>query len=164
MVIKKTHLKRNETVTLLELSDLTFSTCGNCNYECFTDKRDCPFIDDDVVKAYSAICSSDISYYIVPNYCDYPNALFFTFNERSQCYFQDEPNLLIEYLSVQKKFVVVSNTEKENFRHAFKYHVGEGEEVFTLYLSAKDFHKVSIEGDLMACEKAKQSVLDFVLK
>ena len=164
MVIKEAQLTRNKTVTLIELSDMVFSPCGSCNYECFTDKKDCPFIDDGIVKTYSTICSSDITYYIVPNYCDYPNSLFFMFNERSQCYFQDEPDLLNKYLSTQKKFVVVSNTGKENFSNAFRYHVGESDEVFILFLSTKDFHKVSIEGGLMECGKAKQTVIDFIFK
>lgn len=33
-------------------------------------------------------------YFSLPNYCNYPCANFFIFNERSQCYFQRQPKLL----------------------------------------------------------------------
>ena len=46
-----------------------------------------------VVSSKMPITDSDLSYFIVPNYCDYPCANFFIFNERSQCFFQHHPEL-----------------------------------------------------------------------
>lgn len=54
-----------------------------------------------------------------------------------------------------------SNTGQENFESAFRYHVQEGVDPDFLYLSAKRFGRVSIHGDLMDSEEARQTVLRF---
>ena len=73
-----------------------------------------PYIGDDAVAVYTAICASELTYYVVPNYIDYPNAYFFIFNERKQGFFGRNSNLIEQYLGVVKKFVIVSNTEQDN--------------------------------------------------
>ena len=50
---------------------------------------------------------------------------------------------------------------RENFESAFRYHVPEGVTPDILFLSAKKFQKVSIHGDLMDSEEARQAVLQF---
>ncbi len=61
-----------------------------------------------------AIVRSEITYFIVPNYCDYPCSNYYVFNERSQCYFQGKPALLDDYLKVPKRSIVVSNTNEDS--------------------------------------------------
>ena len=51
------------------------------------------------------------------------------------------------YLSVPKKFVVVSNTGRENFTTAFCDHITPGEKPDILFLSAAQYHKISLSGD-----------------
>lgn len=162
VVIEKTIHEKGGTVKFIELCDLDISPCGNCNYNCFKRKEDCPFINDDISYIYNLICSSDQAYYVVPNYCDFPSSLFFIFNERSQSYFQNDEEMLYHYLGIEKKFVIVSNTEEENFQQAFKYHVSENSELNLLFLSANNFNKVSIEGGLMESEQAKNIIIDYV--
>ena len=83
---------------------------------------------------------------------------------RARTYFKRDPGLLERYLSVRKKFIVVSNTGRDNFVTAFRYHVPEGEEPDVLFLSAKRFGRVSIWGDLMESEEARKEVLGFIQK
>ena len=149
-------------VTRYDIYALEMSPCGGCVYDCFENSANCPYIDDDIYKIYASICSSDMVYYIVPNYCDYPNAFFFIFNERSQCFFQGKPDKLEQYANINKKFIVLSNTEKENFRHAFKYHVSESSSVDALFLSAKSFGMNSTNGRLMKSNEAKQIVEEYI--
>ena len=149
-------------VTRFDVYALKMSPCGGCGYTCFEDSANCPYIDDDVYKVYASICSSDMAYYIVPNYCDYPNAFFFIFNERGQCFFQGKPDKLEQYINIDKRFIVLSNTEKENFRQAFNYHVSESSTNDILFLSAQSFGMNSINGGLMKSNKAKQMVEEFI--
>lgn len=151
----------NEEVKSYELSELTLTPCGGCGYECFEDREQCPYFGDSVFKLYEAVTESDLTYFIVPNYCDYPCSLFFAFNERGQCYFQKRQDRLDKYLAVKKKFIVVSNTNRDNFTAAFLYHVEETSEPDILFLEAKRFHKVSIRGDLMDSEEAREAVRQF---
>ena len=104
-----------------------------------------------------------MAYYIVPNYSDYPCAYFFAFQERSQGVFTHKPPALYEqYLQIKKKFVVVSNTEQDNFCHAFTQHIPADGKPDVLFLAAKDFDGGSIMGGIMKCPRVRQVVLDFV--
>lgn len=151
-------------VKAFDFSALRINPCGGCNYECFNNAESCPNINDPVYSLYDKITESGLSYFIVPNYCDYPCSAFFAFNERSQCYFQKRYERLEKYLSVPKKFIVVSNTGRDNFTAAFRYQISEEREPDVLFLSAKSFGKVSIRGDLMDCDEAKKAVREFAGK
>jgi multimeric flavodoxin WrbA len=150
-------------VTLYEMCDLNVSPCGKCRYECFITDNTCPYSEDDIKNIYSSINSSNFAYFVVPNYSDYPNAYFYIFNERSQSVFTHQPPELYEqYLRVSKKFVVVSNTEEENFAQAFKYHLPENCEAEILFIASKLFDKSSVSSGLMESEQARQLVIDFI--
>lgn len=148
--------------TVYDFSALSITPCGRCRYECFQQREKCPHFDDPEFTICEAIAHSDLAYFIVPNYCDYPCANFFIFNERSQCYFQNREDLLNQYLAVRKKFIVVSNTEQNNFTTAFCQHIPETSAPDVLFLSAKQFGKISIHGDLMDSENAKEMIFRFI--
>lgn len=148
--------------TFFDFSEFHITGCGACRLECFQDRMACPYIGDREFEMLDRICSSDRCYFIVPNYCDYPCANFFLFNERSQCYFQNHPELLTRYEQVPKKFLVVSNTGKEQFAAAFSQHTDKEPDI--LFLSAKSYGKVSIDGDLMSSPQAVADVRDFLWK
>lgn len=148
-------------VSVFDFSASDISPCGKCGYDCFEKAENCPYINDSVYGIYEAVTESDMTFFIVPNYCDYPCSLFFAFNERSQCYFQKNPARLEKYLSVRKKFIVVSNTNRENFVAAFRYQVAEGAEPEILFLSAKRFGKKSINGDITDSEEAEELIKQY---
>jgi multimeric flavodoxin WrbA len=150
-------------VTLYEICDLNIHPCGKCRYECFSENKSCPYADDDVKSIYSSINLSDSVYYVVPNYSNYPNAYFYAYSERSQSIFSFQPpDLYEQYLQTDKKFIVISNTEEENFKRAFQYHVPENTKPNILFLAARTFDKRSVNGGLLESEKAKQMVVNFV--
>ena len=159
-IIKK-HNEKTENTSIVAFSELHAFPCGDCNYECFGD-ADCPHRGDGLYGLYELICSCDMVYCIVPNYCDYPCSGFFVFNERSQCYFQKHPEVYPSYLKTRKKFIVVSNTNTENFKKAISFQVDEGTKPEILFLQAKSFGKVSLYGDLMTSAQARKQVIDFV--
>lgn len=105
----------------------------------------------------------EMSYFIVPNYCDFPCANFFIFSERSQCYFQKYPDRQARYALAPKKFIVVSNTGRENFRAAFAWHAGEAKPDI-LFVSARSYHRSSIDGDILASGAARDDIRRFVLR
>jgi len=144
-------------VTLFEMCNLNINPCGKCDYECFY-KDICPYDNDDIVGIYNALCSSDLAYYIIPNYIDYPNAYFFMFSERKQGYFASRPG---QYLGIKKKFVVVSNTGEENFRQILSQHVLDSDNGDFLFMATKGFDKGSPRGGMMESEKAKEVVRGF---
>ena len=154
--------KSDEKVKAYDFSDIAITPCGRCGYECFRERESCPYFSDPEFSICDSIANSDCTYFIVPNYCDYPCANFFIFNERSQCYFQRHPEQLERYLSAKKKFIVVSNTGRDNFTAAFRYHVQEGAEPDILFLSAREFGRVSIRGDLMSSPEAQKTLLRFL--
>ena len=151
-------LKRD--AVLYDFSEFSLHPCGGCGYECFAARENCPHIDDLECEMLEAIIHSEMTYFILPNYCDYPCANFFAFNERSQCFFQGRPELLDVYLSVPKRGIVVSNTNTEHFVKALAYQADREPEI--LFLSAKKYGKISIKGDLLTDEKVIRAITAFV--
>ena len=145
---------------LFDFSKHPIHPCGECEYQCFTAAHRCPYMDDMEYRILDAVTHSDLAYFIIPNYCDYPCANYFIFNERSQCYFQGHPELLDRYEKVQKRAVVVSNTNEENFIKALSYQSDTKTEI--LFLSAKRYGKVSIKGDLLTAPNAIKDIMDFI--
>lgn len=148
-------------VKYYDFSTFRLAACGQCGYECFQSRERCPHFADREFELCNAVAHSDVSFFIVPNYCDYPCSNFFIFNERSQCYFQHHEELLRRYESAPKKFITVSNTGRDNFTAAFQYHTGDAPPD-VLFLSARQFGKVSISGDLMDSPEARAAVLRFI--
>lgn len=153
---------RNEKVALYDFSAFRIEPCGACMLECFKNRENCPFFEDKAFEIYEAVENSDLAFFIVPNYCDFPCSNYFAFNERGQCYFQGHGELMERYLRIKKRFIVVSNTEKDNFIRVFQDHVAEGEQPDILFLSAGRYNRISIKGDLMEEEKAVLDLLEFV--
>lgn len=149
-----------EDAVLFCFADFEIHPCGKCGYECFASRDACPFAGDMERPLLDAVTHSERAYFVLPNYCDYPCANYYIFNERSQCFFQGRPELLAAYESVPKRFVVVSNTNEENFRQALAYQAARPPEI--LFLSAKRFGKSSIRGDLLSEPKAVDAVTAFV--
>ncbi len=150
-----------DDVRLFLFSDLSTHACGACNYECFHPSRSCPHMGDGIPAIYEAVTQSALSYFIVPNYCDYPNANYFLFCERSQCFFQRRPALYDRYLAVPKRFIVVSNTQKENFLRIFQDQIPPSNTPDVLFLAAQAYQKVSIAGDLLTSDAALRDVQAF---
>lgn len=152
----------NSGVKRFDFCNTEITPCGKCNDECFAKRENCPYINDEIFDIYDSITNCDAAFFIMPNYCDYPCANYFAFNERSQCYFQGKPKLLESYLKVKKKFIVVSNTQKENFINAFKYQIEENTVPDVLFLSAKTYGKVSIKGDVTDSGEAVTDIINFI--
>ena len=132
---------------LFDFSEFDLHPCGRCTAECFVARENCPYFEDKEYEMLDTMIHSDVVYFVLPNYCDYPCANFFIFNERSQCYFQGRPELLDNYLKVPKRSIVISNTNEENFVRALGYQSEKEPEI--LFLSAKKYGKKSIDGDLL---------------
>lgn len=150
----------NSESVLYDFSEFEIHACGRCNYECFKEREACVYIDDMECRLLETITQSDVAYFILPNYCDYPCANYFIFNERSQCYFQGRPEMLDAYLRVPKRCIVLSNTNEDNFIKALAYQTENNPDI--LFLSAKKYGKKSINGDLLTVEKAIEDITKFV--
>lgn len=153
------HIQSLTGGNVFSFAELDVHPCGRCHYECFENGADCPHIGDDLRALYEAVIHSDRAIYILPNYCDYPNANFFAFNERSLCVFSKRQDLLDAYGSMPKKFIVISGGEEDNFRAALSQHA-ESPEI--LFLRAKDYGKKSTAGDLMTAPEAIAKIESFV--
>ena len=147
---------------MFDFSTFRLQGCGACGYECFSSADSCPYRSDEEAVLLEAVTQSDLTYFVLPNYCDYPCANFFIFNERGQCWFQSRPDLLERYEKVPKRAIVVSNTEEENFRKALSYQ--SDETVEALFLSPKQYGKSSIKGDLLRDERVERVIAEFVHK
>lgn len=144
---------------VFSFADLSVHPCGQCRYECFERGEHCPHFHDDLRSIYEAILQSDCAYYILPNYCDFPNAHFFAFNERSLCVFSGNEALLEAYGRIPKKFIVISGGEENNFRAALSQH---SENPDILFLRAKDFGQRSTDGALTESPEAIAKIDSFM--
>lgn len=144
---------------IFRFSEHWIHPCRGCRYECFSGAV-CPYFGDSEYSLLEAICHSDLVYFVIPNYCDYPCANYFIFNERSQCFFQGRSELLERFLKIRKKFIVISNTNQGHFKEILSQNVKNEPEI--LFLSAKKFRKVSIRGDLAQSEQAVSEIVRFV--
>lgn len=69
-------------------------------------------------------------------------------------------SLLEKYESIDKRYIVISNTEKDNFIKVFNYHSSSQPQV--LFLSSKSVNKRSIDGDLLESQEIKSKILSFI--
>ena len=145
---------------LFDFSGFDLRPCGRCASECFTARENCPYFEDKEYEILEAIMHSKMVYFVLPNYCDYPCANYFIFNERSQCFFQGKPDLLEAYLSIPKRSIVISSTNQNNFIHALAYQSNKEPEI--LFLSAKEYGKTSINGDLLTSKDALEDIRQFI--
>lgn len=134
--------------------------CGNCNYECLKPGVQCPSITDAHRQIMDAICQSDLVYFIIPNYCGFPPASCYAFNERSVGYFNKNRELMAKYRNIPKKFIIVSNTEGNHFESLIRSQVVEEPEL--IYLKTSKYKKISTAGDLMDSDEAKSDLTAFL--
>ena len=145
---------------LFDFSEFDVHPCSRCAPECFAAREKCPYFEDKEYEILEAIVHSAMAYFVIPNYCDYPCANYYIFNERSQCFFQGRPDLLEAYLNIPKRSIVISNTNQDNFIQVLTYQSNKEPEI--LFLSAKEYGKTSISGDLLTSETALEHIRQFV--
>ena len=134
--------------------------CGNCNYECLKPSQTCPELSAEYTEVMDSVCSSDLVYFVVPNYCGFPCAAYFSFNEHSVGYFNMDKQIMERYLSVKKRFIIVSNTENPEFKSAMQQQTTEEPDI--LYLKTSKYRKQSIAGDMMDAIEAKTDLKSFL--
>lgn len=149
-----------ENSVLFCFSNFKISSCNDCSYECFSKDVTCPHSSDMEQTLVESILSSKLTYFIVPNYCDFPCSNYFAFCERQQSYFQNHSGQLNSYNTISKRFIAVTNTNQEHFKYAFSCHVNGTPDI--LYLSAKKYGKISLNGDLLSSVQAKEDILAFL--
>lgn len=149
-------------ITVWPLAQANITPCRSCRYECFARADACPYAADDVRTIYDAILQSDLTYFILPNYADCPPALYFAFNERSQCVFQGDEALLNAYLAISKRFIIVSNQPAPAFESIPQYHTAEDSAPALLFLPPRRFSARSIDGSMMDAAEARELLRQFV--
>ena len=132
--------------------------CNNCKYECLQDNKTC-IRKKETDTIMDQLMHSDIIYFIVPNYCGFPCANYFAFNERTVGYFNKNEQLLQKYYNIKKKFIIVSNTENEVFYKAMEQ---QSESPEILYISSNKYGVSSIAGNSMKAKAAKDALQAFI--
>ncbi len=64
------------------------------------------------------------------------------------------------YMNVPKRFIIVSNTEGNNFEAAMQQQTNEVPKI--LYLMTRKYHKQSIAGDILSSKDAKADLAAFL--
>ena len=155
-----TNYYSNDTVISYTVDGNTVQPCNNCDYECLHPQKLCPNVTDAQKAVMDAICKADLVYFIVPNYCGYPCANYFAFNERTVGYFNLNRELMKKYMEVPKRFVIISNTEGQNFTNAMQQQATG--ELDILYLKSSKYGKKSTAGDIMDSDAAKADLEAFL--
>ena len=149
-----------DNTQIIDFSEITVEPCHNCHCDCFLPEGKCP-VEDDVVGIYKKIMESERVFFVLANYCGYPNAKYFAFNERSSAFFLRNHELLAKYLAVPKKFIVISNSNQDKFTELAQYQVPEGSTPEMLFLSSRNFNVSSFAGNLMDNREAWSLVTTF---
>ena len=149
-----------DSITHYTIDNQVVTPCSNCNYECLKPGEKCPQITAAQTNVMDAICNADLAYFIIPNYCGFPPASYYAFNERSVGYFNLDRVLMGKYRAVTKKFIIVSNTEGQNFENAVRSQVMGNPEM--IYLKTSKYGKQSTAGDLMDSVEAKADLQAFL--
>lgn len=134
--------------------------CGNCNYECLMPDRKCPDLSKEFAEIMDTVSASDLVYFVVPNYCGFPCSLYFAFNEHSVGYFDMNRSALKQYMAVKKRFIIISNTEREEFVSAMQQQTEQAPDIF--YMKTSKYEKKSISGDLLDSAEASADLKRFL--
>ena len=140
--------------------DDTFKTCGGCDYECLQPGVQCPNVTDYQTQVMKSVMDSDVAYLIAPNFCGFPSASFMAYNERSIGFFNMDRTVMGQYLSVKKRFIMVSNNETAAFDQAMRLQTKEDPDV--VYLKSSKYGKRSIAGDILDSDAAKADLQAFL--
>ena len=150
---------KNHAVHSVVIDRNTVPACGNCDCECLKPDSVCPLRSKEYDRIMDMVSRSDLVYFVVPNYCGYPCANYFAFNERSVGYFNMDPLRMDRYMSVTKRFIIVSNSE-DHFAEAMQQHTKDIPDI--LYLRSSKYGKQSIAGDIMDSDEAKADLEAFL--
>lgn len=149
----------NANIRAISVSSV-YSPCNSCDYECLKPDVRCPLIDSAQEEAMRQILNSDLVYYIIPNYCGVPCGNYYAFNERNVGYFNGDRELMGKFLSIRKRFIMISNTEGAAFEMVM--HQLSKQDAKALYLKSSKYAKSSIAGDLMTSTEAKADLTAFL--
>ena len=156
--IEQFYMRTN--VQTIVISRENFAPCGDCDYECLKPGVACPALTGRQKEIMDAVCQSAVTYFVVPNYCGYPCANYFAFNERSVGYFNGDRARMTAYMDAPKRFIIVSNSEGAAFEDAMRQQTNGTPQI--LYLKTRKYQKQSIAGDLMTSEEAKSDLAAFL--
>ena len=137
-----------------------FNPCNSCDYQCLKPGNICPNLNDHQRKFMERLLESDLIYYIIPNYCGVPCANYYAFNERNVGYFNSDRSIIGKYMSLKKRFVMISNTESPAFEAVVKQQCTD--EAKVVYLKSSTYNRSSIAGDLMTSPDAMDDLLTFL--
>ena len=140
--------------------DDSFKTCGSCDYECLQPGVRCPNLSDYQTQIMESVMQSDVAYLIAPNFCGFPSASFMAYNERSVGFFNMNRSVMDQYLSVKKRFIMVSNHETAAFEQAMRLQTKDDPDV--LYLRSAKYGKRSTAGDILDSDAAKADLQTFL--
>ncbi len=153
------NIASDNEIKVYNFEEINLMPCGHCDYDCIKKNGKC-LINDELNNIYESVSNSKEAIYILPNYCDYPCANFFLFNERGIGFYSCSREKRNKYLQVKKKFIVISNSCDDNFKKAFSYHV-EGEPKI-LFLGAKRFGVSSLDKNLADKDGVKKLIRSFI--
>ena len=147
-------------VQICRVDNKTFPACGECGYECLRPGASCPTITTDQRRILDSVCNSDLVYYIVPNFCGYPCANYFAFNERLVGYFGMDRVRRNQYWAVPKRFILISNSKTEQFTEAMRQQTNSEPQI--LFLATGKYRRNSLAGDLMTSVEAQAELISFL--
>lgn len=150
----------NDTVQNFKIDHTIVQPCGGCDYECLKPNSACAGVTVQQRQLMDEICHADLVYYIIPNYCGFPPASCYAFNERSVGYFNKNRDLMSKYRSVPKKFIIISNTEGQNFESLIKSQVVGNPDL--IYLKTSKYKVQSTAGNLMDSAEATSDLKAFL--
>ena len=139
-------------------SDLDFTRCGHCGYECFRTAT-CPK-EDGLSCLNKELLDSNKIVFVVPNYCGFPCSNYFIFNERTCGLFAGRRDLLQKYLEIDKDFLVISNSNFNMLKEAMSYQVSNKENVKCLFISSRNYANNSL-GLWSYDEKVKTDIQEY---
>lgn len=136
-------LKKSHIIDTIKFSDLAIYPCSKCEYSCLNPNIGVCDNFDETNIVYQQIGISDLAFYLIPIYSDYPCSNFFAFKERSQAAVGKDMG---NYNQIKKCFIFIANTGQHNILNVVKDEPGVENEC--LILSTYEFKTKGFNADL----------------
>lgn len=150
-------LTYDNDVLVIKYSDYDIKSCSKCDYSCLNPNcHRCNNLDETNL-VYNLIGKSDLVFFLLPIYSNYPCSNFFIFKERSQSVIG---NIMTNYNNTKKSFIFIANTGLNNLINI----VNDESNAFNdfLILSTQAYKTKGFYGDLIDKKECIEKIDDYV--
>ncbi len=154
--------RRGFETGVLNAYELQINPCSHCNYECFA-TGECP-IRDDAETIYRKCESADVLIFAVPTYGGHLSSLYLAFSERVGVFFRRSAESAAKFMR-KINLLIIGNLSAGGdmaLHEALYDFMDLGFRPEALLFPAREYGRISIDGDLIEVPHVKERLKGFV--